>query len=101
MPRQYTKIKEHEKEIIKMIEKGYTKREVAEHFGFKDKYTVKQFMKRYKKNQKKIELGVLPKRRGRPPKDYKPSEADKDNEIKRLKMENELLRDFLRLAERR
>jgi len=30
-----------------------------------------------------------------------PSEKEKDNEIKRLKMENELLQNFLRLAGRK
>jgi hypothetical protein len=47
-----------------------------------------------------IEAGITPRRRGRPPKGYKLTEDEKDNEIKRLKMENELLRDFLRAAGR-
>lgn len=42
-----------------------------------------------------------PKLRGRPPKGYVPSEQDKDREIKRLRMENELLRSFLQIAGRR
>lgn len=43
----------------------------------------------------------IPKRRGRPPKGCVPTEKERDNEIKRLKMENELLRSFLQIAGRR
>jgi len=39
---------------------------------------------------------AAPRRKGRPPNGYRLTENDKDNEIKRLQMENELLRDFLR-----
>ncbi|MEE1491870.1 MAG: hypothetical protein UGF45_07600 [Massilioclostridium sp.] len=48
-----------------------------------------------------MEAGIMPRRRGRPPKGYVPTKQEKENEIRRLKMENELLRDFLRLAGRR
>jgi transposase len=44
---------------------------------------------------------AAPRRRGRPPKGNRVTEKDKDNEIKRLTMENELLRDFLRVCGRR
>lgn len=78
-----------------------TLREIADKFGFKDKYVVKEFLKRERRNQRKQECGILPKRRGRPPKGYVSTEQEKDNEIKRLKMENELLRDFLYRGGRR
>jgi transposase-like protein len=42
-----------------------------------------------------------PKRRGRTQKDGLKTDKEKDNEIKRLKMENDLLRDFLHLAGRK
>jgi transposase len=80
---------------------GATNREIAEHFNLKDKTAVKGLLRRDKKKQEKLELGIAPRRRGRPPKGYIPKDADKDNEIKRLKMENELLRDFLRIAGRK
>ena len=52
------------------------------------------------------------KAKGRPPKDYEVTEdmkikelkyiiARKDSKIKRLEMENELMRDFLSLTERK
>ncbi|WP_455493301.1 hypothetical protein [Eubacterium sp.] len=56
--------------------------------------------------------GVVLKVKGRPPKDYEITEdmkinelkyiiARKDSKIKRLEMENELMRDFLSLTERK
>jgi len=93
MTRRYTHIKALEKEIMEMKEAGKTHREIAEHYGFKDKYVVKEFLKRRKRRDRLLEAGVEPRRKG-----YQPSEKEKDSEIKRLKMENELLRDFLRLA---
>ena len=101
MVREYTHIKIMGKEIMEMKEAGKTNREIAEHYGYKDKYVVKGFIKRQNQRERKKEAGILPKRRGRPRKGYVLSEQEKDNEIKRLKMENELLRDFLRLAGRR
>ena len=87
--------------MLEMKAFGKTNREIAERFGFKDKYVVKEWVKRYNRRIRKMEAGILPRRRGRPPKGYMTTEQEKDNEIRRLKMENELLRDFLRLAGRR
>jgi len=42
MPREYMRIKVFEDEILKMKEAEKTNREIAEYFGFKDKYVVKQ-----------------------------------------------------------
>ena len=80
---------------------GKTNREIAEYFGFQDKYVVKRWVKRYNRRMRQMEAGIMPRRRGRPPKGYVLIEQEKENEIRRLKMQNELLRDFLRLAERR
>ena len=101
MARSYTHVQAVEKEMVEMKTAGKTNREIAEHFGFKDKYVVKEWVKRYNRRMREMEAGIKPRRRGRPPKEYVPTEQEKDNEIRRLKMENELLRDFLRLAGRR
>ena len=101
MKRSYTHIKAVESDILAMKQSGKTNREIAEHCGFKDKYVVKQWLRRYNRRQRALEAGIEPRRRGRPPKGCQPTEREKDTEIKRLKMENELLRDFLRLAGRR
>ena len=80
---------------------GKTNREIAEYFGFQDKYVVKGWVKRYNRRMREMEAGIMPRRRGRPPKEYVPTKQEKENETRRLKMQNELLRDFLRLAGRR
>lgn len=63
--------------------------------------SVKNMVTRENKKTLQIEAGIEHRRRGRPAKGYKLTENEKDNEIKRLKMENELLRDFLRASGRR
>ena len=90
--RNYTHIKELLPAIQTMVAEGMTQREIADHFGFKDKFVVKQALKRARK--KAI---TMPKSRGR-----KPARTlqEYQYENKRLKMENELLRDFLSLTER-
>ena len=73
---------------------------------------LKEFLKRERRNERKIAAGIALKRKGRPPKDYIVSEQDKvaelkyilarkDAKIKSLEMENELMRDFLSLTERK
>lgn len=88
-------------DVKSMKAAGATNREIAEHFNLKDKAAVKGLLRRDKKKQKNLELGIALRRRGRPQKGYMSTEAEKDNEIKRLKMENELLRDFLRISGRK
>ena len=111
MPREYRHIQEYEKEIIELWNQGKTLREIAERFGFTHKQ-VQEFKTRYNRNQRKLAAGIALKRKGRPPKDYVVSEQDKvaelryiiarkDAKIKSLEMENELMRDFLSLTERK
>lgn len=97
----YTHIKKYEREVLEQLERGSTQREVAEYFGFRDKYIVKKFVARHNKRQKELQAGIIPGRRGRPPKERESRELDKDNKIRHLTMENELLRDFLRAAGRK
>ena len=50
--RNYTHVQTLQAEIEAMLAQGKTQREVAEHFGFKDKYVVKEFLIRYNKLRK-------------------------------------------------
>lgn len=100
--RKYTHIKILEPEIVEMKETGKTKREIAEHFGLTTEQ-VKELLKRYRRRERKIAAGIMPRPKGRPRKDA-PSrsvEAEQAYEINRLKMENKLLRDFLQYAGRK
>ena len=111
MPRRYRHISDYTEEIIRMKEEGLTGREICEKFGF-EKKQYKNFITRYNRKQEKIAAGIAIKRKGRPPKDYQVSKEDKvaqlryiidrkDAKIKTLEMENELMRDFLSLTERK
>lgn len=95
--RKYTHVQVLLPEIKAMLAEGKTQREVAEHYGFKDKYVVKTLLKRERAKERKLEAGILPRPQGRPRKEAVPRDivAEQANEIRRLRMENQLLRDFL------
>ena len=95
MPRQYTNFEQYEETILQMKAKGSTRKEIAEKVGITPDQ-VHQFLCRYNRKQRNIKAGILPKKKGRP---SKPSSIEA--EIARLRMENELLRDFLSLTERK
>ena len=93
MARKYEKVRELLPIIKEMQAAGRTHKEIAKELGLANKTVVENLL--YRERQKEIQ-GV-PRIRGRKPaktlQEYK-------YENKRLKMENELLRDFLSLTER-
>ena len=99
----YTHVRVLLPEIRAMEAAGKTKREIAEHFGLRDKYVVKQLLSRERRKEAKIAAGIMPRPQGRPRKDAPPRDvvAEQEYEINRLKMENQLLRDFLQLTGRK
>ena len=111
MPREYRHISFYEKEILELKEKGLTHQQIADKLSF-SKQSVKNFLHRYRERQRKLAAGAVIRKKGRPPKDSAVSEKDtvselryiiarKDAKIKSLEMENELMRDFLSLTERK
>ena len=111
MPREYRHIEGYEKEIIRLWQEGKTLRQIGEMLGFTHKQ-MKDFKTRYNQKQRKIEAGIAIKKKGRPAKNSVVKEEDKiadlryklarkDVRIKQLEMENELMRDFLSLTERK
>ncbi len=116
MPREYRNIKEYEREIFTLREQGKTNGEICEKFGLKQRQ-LENFINRHNRNQVKLSSGISIKPKGRPRKDgttlppsiqqlSKVSQlqyelARKERQVKRLKMENELMRDFLSLTERK
>ena len=101
--RNYTHVQMLLPEIEAMIAERKTQREVAEYFGFKDKYVVKRLLNRQREKRRKLEAGIVPRPKGRPRKDAAPRDVATEQayEIARLRMENKLLRDFLQFAERK
>lgn len=111
MARNYRHIQQYEKELLELKENGLTVREIGERFGLTYEQT-HEFFKRYNRKQRKLAAGLAIRRKGRPSKDYVVSDEDKikelkyiitrkDAKIKSLEMENELMRDFLSLTERK
>ena len=110
MPREYRHIEQYEKEILELRKQGLTKREIGEKFGF-SKEQIKGVLQRKRRREEKLSYGILPKKRGRPPKEQTTQRntaaelqyqlACKEARIKQLEMENELMRDFLSLTERK
>ena len=100
MARKYEKVQELLPAIKEMLKEGYTQREVAESFGLSDKEVVKNLLHRDRERKARIAAGIQLRPQGRPRKDAVPRDivAEQAYEIRRLKMENELLRDFLSLA---
>ena len=101
--RNYTYIQALLPEIKAMLAEGKTQREVAEHYEFKDKYVVKRLLTRERRKERKLEVGILHRPKGRPRKDAVPRDivAEQAYEIQRLQMENKLLRDFLHFTGRK
>lgn len=101
--RNYTHIQALLPEIKAMLAEGKTQREVAEHYGFRDKQVVKRLLERERRKERNLEAGILPRPKGRPRKDAAPRNivAEQAYEIHRLQMENKLMRDFLRSTGRK
>ena len=101
--RNYTRVQALLPEIRAMLAEGKTQGEVAEHYGFKDKYVVKHLLTRERRKERKLEAGIMPRPKGRPRKDGSPRDiaAEQAYEIQRLRMENKLLRDFLHCTGRK
>ena len=101
--RNYTHIQALLPEIKAMLAEGKTQREVAEYYGFQDKQVVKRLLERERRKERKLEAGIIPRPKGRPRKDAVPRDivAEQAYELQRLRMENKLLRDFLRCTGRR
>lgn len=54
------------------------KREVAEHFGLRDKYVVKQLLACKCRKEEKIKVGIMPRPQGRLRKDSPPQKVETD-----------------------
>ena len=99
----YTHVQALLPEIKTRLAEGKTQREVAEHYGFKDKYVVKQLLAWERRKARKRKAGIAPRPKGRPWKGAAPRDvvAERAYEIERLRMENKLLRDFLHFTGRK
>ena len=95
------RIYQHTQELLEVIKRlqaeGLSQKEIEDHLGLKGSRPVHQLLMREKWKEARIAAGMMPRPKGRPRKDSAPRDiaAEQAYEIQRLKMENELLRDFL------
>lgn len=87
MARTYTKVKHLEKEILSKKALGRTNKELGLEYGL-SKRQIEGIISRYNKRKQQEVLDLPPKGRGRG-----------QSELEYLRMENDLLRDFVRLIE--
>ena len=97
--RKWTNLELYGPEIIRLREAGLTRQQIADELSL-EKVQIKNWINRYNKRQSIISERT-PKPKGRPRKDGKPLKQNIESELKQLRMENKLLRDFLRSTERK
>ena len=111
MPREYRHIEQYAEEILRLKSEGKTRSEIGAKLGF-SKEQIHNFITRHNNKQRKLAVGIAIKKKGRLAKDSVVTKEDKladlryklarkDARIKQLEMENELMRDFLSLTERK
>ena len=100
MTRKYTKVEGLTEIIRQRKAEGETNREIAESYGL-TKYQVKQLMARQNRKERRIAAGYTLRPKGRPRKENASEDANRNNEVVLLRMQVELLRNFLYEAGRR
>ena len=93
--RRYTQVEHLLPEVKRLREEGYTQREIAEALGLANKEVVGNLLQRERIKEMNRRKGIFPRPKGRQAKE------SPETELKRLRMENQLLRDFLQLTERK
>ena len=83
-------------QVLKLRKEGKTNRQIATIFQLKNAKSVKNLLERHKEKEKKIELGILPRKKGRPLKKEEPL----SEQVIRLTEEKKLLRSFLHWVKR-
>ena len=100
MARRYTKVEALAEEVRLRHEQGETYAEIASSYGL-EKKQLQQLMERQRRKERKIAAGYIPRPKGRPRKEPANEEVKRNNEIVQLRMQVELLRNFLCEAGRR
>ena len=93
--RRYTQVQGLLPEVKRLKGEGKTYREIAEELGLANRDVVINLLQRERMKEEKIKRGIFPKAKGRSQKE------SPEAELERLRMENQLLRDFLQLTGRK
>lgn len=100
MPRHYAKVEGLADEVFRRKASGETNREIAESYGL-SKSQIKQLISRQNRKARLLAAGYEPRPKGRPRKGIADEETLRNNELIQLRMQVELLRNFLSEAGRR
>ena len=100
MTRKYTKVEELSEIIRVRKAEGETNRTIGESYGLSKKQ-VKDLVNRQNRKERLLAAGYVPRPKGRPRKDAASKEIRRHNELVKLRMQVELLRNFLSGAGRR
>jgi hypothetical protein len=94
VPRKYTKIEMISEEIFQRKAAGETNREIGASYGL-SKEQIKQLVNRQNHKKRLIANGYVPRHKGRPRKNSADKETLRNNELIMLRMQVDLLRNFL------
>lgn len=94
MRQKYTKMEELAEIIFERKAAGETNRQIGESYGLTKKQ-VKGLVRRQNRKQRQIIQGMVPRPKGRPRKKPEDEEARRNREITELRMQVDLLRNFL------
>ena len=100
MSRSYVKVESLAEEVFRRKAAGETNREIGESFGL-TKRQIEQLVNRQHRKQRLIVNGYIPRPKGRPRKDVADENIRQQNELAQLRMQVELLRNFLSEVGRR
>lgn len=100
MARKYTKVEQLAEIVRERHRQGETYSEIAASFGL-EKKQLKQLMERQRRKERMLAAGYIPRPKGRPRKEPASKDAKQHNELVKLRMQVELLQNFLSEAGRR
>ena len=100
MARQYTKVEELSEAVFARKAAGETNREIAESYGL-TLQQIKGLIGRQNKKTRLIAAGYIPQPKGRPRKSEESQQEKLNNELIKLRMQVEVLQNFLSEAGRR
>ena len=100
MARKYTKVEQLTEIVKERHEQGESYSEIARSYGLERKQ-VKKLMERQRRKERLLAAGHIPRPKGRPRKEPSSEETKQHNELVKLRMQVELLRNFLSEAGRR
>ena len=100
MSRDYVKMEEMSEEVFRRKAQGETNRAIGESYGLSLEQ-IRNLVKRQNRKRRQIANGYIPRPKGRPRKNSRDREVVRNNELVGLRMQVELLRNFLSEAGRR